>query len=727
MANEHSQENEVKLEKDLDLRQDFPPTTYQQWREAAEAGLKGASFEKKLVTNTYENIELQPVYTKEDLKGLSHLGNMPGFSPYVRGTKQEGYLASGWDICQELPYGTPALFNKALKNDLQRGQTAVNLILDPASRRGVDADIAPVQDVGSNGTSLSTLEDLKAALDGVDLKHCAVNISAGAVSLNSLMMLAALAQEQDVDFADLKGSVEADPYAALVADGSLKLSLDSIFMMMAKANQWAAAKAPGIKTTGCSGLPYHRAGASAVQELGFVLATAVEYLNRLMEQGLTIDEAASHIRFTFGVGSFYFMEVAKLRAARLCWSKIVESFGGSEEARKMTIHGRTSTFNQTIYDPYVNMLRTTTEAFSAVVGGVDSLHTNAFDESIREADEFSRRIARNTQIILSEETHLDNLIDPAGGSYFVESLTDKVAGEAWTLMQTIEGKGGMLKALQEGFPQAEIAAVVEKRKKDAAKRKNVMVGINMYANPKEQRLEERKPEPVQIERSNYMESFKMRRIQAEVGDCMESLSLWKPEGDDVAGQLVNLGIEAFICGVTSGEVTACIGQDATQELKVQQILPIRLADMFETIREAADSYKDKTGAAPKLFLACMGPLGQYKARADFSRGFFEVGGFDVVYPNKGFATPEEAVAAAAESKAPVVVVCSTDDTYPELVPPLVKGVKAGQPNATVVLAGFPKDQVDAHRESGVDEFIYLGADAYHIISSIYQKIGVMEQ
>ena len=727
MENEHSQEKEVKLEKDLDLGRDFPPTSYQQWREAAEAGLKGASFEKKLVTKTYENIELQPVYTKEDLKGLSHLGNMPGFSPYVRGTKNDGYLTSGWDICQELPYGTPALFNKALKQDLQRGQTAVNLIFDPASRRGLDADIAPTLDVGRNGTSISTLEDLKVALDGVDLKHCPVNISAGAVSLNALMMLTALAQEQDVDFSELKGAVEADPYTALVTDGSLKLSLDSIFMQMAQANKWVAKNAPSVKTTGCSGLPYHNAGASAAQELGLVLATAVEYLDRLLGHGLAIDEAASSIRFTFGIGPFYFMEVAKLRAARLCWSKIVESYGGSEESRKMTVHGRTSTFNQTVYDPYVNMLRTTTEAFSAVVGGVDSLHTNPFDESIREADAFSRRIARNTQIILSAETHLDNLIDPAGGSYFIENLTDGVANEAWNLMQTIEEKGGMLKALQEGFPQAEIAAVAEKRKKDVARRKNVMVGINMYANPKEQRLEDRKSEDVQIERSNYMESFKMRRVQAEVGDCMEALSLWKPETGDTAGQVVALGIDAFIAGVTNAEATACLGQDASQELNVEPVVPFRIAELFETIREAADKYKENTGAAPKLFLATMGPAGQYKGRADFSRGFFEVGGFDVVYPAKGFGTPEEAVKAANESEAPVVVICSTDDTYPELVPPLVKGIKAKRPETNVVLAGYPKDQVEAHRASGVDEFIYLGADAHHIISSIFKNIGVMEQ
>ncbi len=727
MANEHSQEKEVKLEKDLDLGRDFPPTPYQEWKDAAEAGLKGASFEKKLVAKTYENIDLQPVYTREDLEGLSHLGNLPGFSPFVRGTREEGYLTSSWDISQELPYGTPATYNEALKRDLERGQTAVNIILDRAGRLGLDADIASGKDVCNGGISISTIEDLKTALDGVDLAETPVNISAGVVSLNILMMLAALGRERDIEPGELKGAVEADPYAALAVEGTLKMSPDSIFMLMAQANKWAAQNAPSIKTIGCSGLPYHDAGASAVQELGFVLATAVEYLNRMMEQGIAIDDAAASIRFTFGIGPFYFMEVAKLRAARLCWSRIVESFGGSEESRKMTIHGRTSRFNQTVYDPYVNLLRTATEAFSAVVGGVDSLHTNAFDESIREADEFSRRIARNTQIILKEETHLDNLIDPAGGSYFIENLTDRVAGESWKLMQVIEEKGGMLKALRSGFPQAEIAVVAEKRKTDAAKRKNVMVGINMYANPKERRLENRESGSMQLERSQYLEKFKLRRIQTEVSDSIEALSLWEPEAEDAVNLLMETGIEGYLCGLTIGEVLTSLVPEAAEPLSIEPISPFRIAQIFEEIREAADNYKEKTGGAPKLFLATMGPLAQYKGRADFSRGFFEVGGFDVIYPARGFDVPGDAVSAAVESGAAVVVICSTDETYPELVPPIVSGLKEKKTGIISVLAGYPKDQVDAHRAAGVDEFIFLGADARQILSSIFKKIGVMEQ
>jgi methylmalonyl-CoA mutase len=631
----------IRLEKTLDLTSDFAPPSYKEWKTAAEEHLKGVPFEKALVTQTYENINLQPIYRKQDIENLPFLGEKPGFGYNLRGTSTRGYLDKPWDICQAIPYDNPEELNHALRCDLERGQTAVQL------------------SIGANGIISS--ETLAVILKDIDVEKIPIHIDSGFSGLDTYTAFNSFLSKEDLSPAKVNGSISADPLGHLAAHGSLPVFLETAYDHMADVTQKAKKEIPNLKTIGISGIPYHNAGASAVQELAFVLASAVETIDRMIEKGLSIDDIAPRMRFTFGIGPFYFMEIARLRAARLLWAKIVESYGGSSESQKMRIHGVTSFYNQTIYDPYVNMLRTTTEAFSAVVGGVDSLQTNPFDQAFAPPDEFSRRIARNTQIVLKEESHLDRPIDPAGGSYYVEKLTHEVAQKAWDLFRETEKLGGMFAALQVEFPQTLIHSTAEKREKDLAKRKAVMVGTNFSANVKEKILKS--------------------VVQRETKALPPVVSI-KP-------------------------------------------LPLhRVAGIFEELRNAVEKFEAETGAKPKLFLATMGPLRQHKARADFSQGFFEVAGFDIIYPT-GFDTPEAAVKAALESGAPVVTICSTDETYPELVPPFVKALKEKNPGIVVVLAGFPKDQVDAHKEAGVDEFIYLGADARLILANLLKKIGVL--
>jgi methylmalonyl-CoA mutase len=709
----------------LNLRRDFPPPSPGDWRKEAEAALKGAPFEKKLVTGTYEGIDLQPIYTLEDTRGLAHLNGMPGFAPHVRGSRAAGYLGNPWEVCQEIPCARPQELNEALKHDLQRGQTAVNLQLDRASRLGRDSDRAGSDDVGVNGTAISHLADLGAALAGIDLETYPLYIEAGFSALEMSMLLWAYLRQQGIDPAKVRGSVEADPLRFLLSEGSLPLGLTAAFDHMAEATGWAVRRAPGLKTIGVGGLAFHEAGASGVQELAFALATGLEYLERMLARDMAIDDVARSMRFNFGIGPFYFMEVAKLRAARLCWSKIIETLGGSEASRRMTIHVRTSGSNRTVYDPYVNMLRTTTGTFAAIVGGADSIHSGGFDEGFRQPDTFSRRIARNTQVILSQEAHLDRLIDPAGGSYYVETLTHEVSQRAWRLFQEIETKGGMAGALAQGFPQQEIAGVVARRTADMAKRKRVMVGINMYADVKKERLAaaSSKTESAVNCRADYLKQYRKKRTPGQVESLLAQLGQPQPGG---SRDIVELGAEAFLTGATLGEVSLALRADQGQPVSVERLHPYRAAQSFEDLREAAAAYKERSGSPPRLFLANMGPLSRHKARADFARSFFETGGFEVVYP-AGFNTPEAAAAAAVQAAAPVVVICSGDDTYPELVPPLTRAIKEKRPGVMVVLAGYPKDQVEQHRQAGVDAFIYLGADARQILADIFRKIGVLSQ
>jgi methylmalonyl-CoA mutase len=719
---------EIKLENRLNLGKDFPPPTYEEWRAAAGASLEGASFEKKLVTQTYEGIDLQPIYTGEDIGNLSHPGQKPGFPGFSRGARASGYAGQSWEICQEIPGVFADQFNEILKHDLQRGQTGIALGLDQASRMGLDSGAAPAHDVGNGGMAISTLADFSNALADINIKQFPLHMDTGYSAMEALMLLRAFTGRQGERIDAVNGSIDADPLGFLVVHGNLPVSLDTVFDWMARVVRWAGTHAPRLKTIGISGLPYHHAGADAVRELAYVSATAVEYINRLLERGIHIDTIAGNMRFTFGIGAFYFMEIAKIRAARMLWAKIAAACGGSETSQKMTIHARTSTYNQTRYDPYVNMLRTTTEAFSAVVAGVDSLSTNPFNERFGPGDEFSRRTARNIQVLLKDESRLDCLIDPAGGSYFVETLTYRVAQKAWKLFQDIEAKGGMLKALQAGFPQEEIKAVEQKRKADIAGRKSIIVGTNFSAHVKEKRPGTTFPDyrAVQSKRTRFLEKYKEAGSVEQKAEIKEKLSRLKNAFISGSGDVINAGAEAFLAGATLGEVTAATGGGEGESVIAAPLEPRGAAEMFEELRDAVEAYKKKNGSGPKLFLAVMGPLSQYKARADFSQSFFEVGGFDVIYPQgEGFETPDAVVEAAAASGAQVVVICSTDETYPELVPPITRGLKEKNPGIIVVLAGYPRDQVEKHRQAGVDEFIYRGADVYRVLADILRRMGVL--
>ncbi len=707
-------------EQQLQLLNDFPVPPYEAWLKATEKVLKGVPFEKKLVTRTYEGIALQPMYRQEDVAELPHVDSLPGFPPYVRSSKASGYLTKAWEVAQELPYGTAAEFNTALRADMQRGQTAVNLVLDQATLAGLDADQATADQVGHGGTSISTLDDLAQALEGIDLEQTPLLVQAGTVAFPFAMLLVALLRKQGKSPAKLNGCVGMDPLGALVYTGTLARSLVGAYDTMARFTTWAATYAPRLKTIAVQGQPYHNSGGSAVQELAFTVATGVEYIREMQVRGLTIDQIAPRMMFVFALGSNFFMEIAKLRAARLVWARVIQAFGGNADSQKLIMHTRTSFWNKTIYDPYVNMLRTTTEAFSSVMGGCNSMHIAPFDELIRMPDEFSRRIARNIHIILEQECNFAKLIDPAGGSWYIEKLTDSVARETWKLFQDVERQGGMFKALMAGSPQEQVAQVASQRAKNIAVRKDVFVGTNMYANLKEKPLEKRTIDYTALaaERAAQVSQY---RAAAHAGERQAALARLSPDSPD----LIETAVAAILAGATLGDITQTI---RTQNSATPpQITPVRIhrgTEPFEALRTAADQYTARTGARPKVFLANMGPISQHKARADFSTGFFEVGGFEVI-TNNGFPTPEAAVEAARESGAPVVVICSTDATYPDLVPPLTQGIKQSTPDVTVILAGYPADQIEAHKQAGVDEFIHVRANCYQILLNLHKKIGIV--
>ena len=688
---------------------EFTVPTYDEWKEACIALLKGAPFEKKLFTKTYEGITFSPMYFYKDTEPIQPTKSFPGAGDYLRGVKANGYVNEPWGIAQACDETFPDDNNELLHYENSKGATVYNVKVDLGTRRGKDA--RKCKDIGEHGVSLTTLGDVETLLKGLKLDTYPLYIYTGESSLPLLALIVAALKKQGVNVAKLKGVIGANPIAEYAVRGTLGQSIDKLFDEAAIAAKWAVKNAPGVKTVFVKSNVFANGGANDVQEVAYTISAGVAYLRALLERGLTIDEAASQIMFGFSMGANFFMQIAKLRAVRPIWAQIVKAFGGNEESQKMHIHGRPSKFFKTIYDPYVNVLRDTTQLFSGIVGGVDSFENSNFDEPVRKGDEFSRRISRNMQIILREEFGLLQPIDPAGGSWAVETLTKQIKEKIWAEFQVVEGKGGIVTALKEGYPQEEIGKICVARFKAAETRKDRIVGNNMYPNMMEDRIDER-PE-------DHRENLKIRTktIEDYLAGVNAKDALAKAKADDIESL-----IAAAAKGATIAELRDVLGRAKVDEIKF--IVPHRWSERFEALRDITEIFKLESGDNVKVFLANMGPIPQHKARADFTTAFLQVGGFHV-YTNNGFKTVDEAAAAAKESGADVAVICSTDPTYPEIVPALAPKLHEALPKATVYLAGTaPAELVETYKQAGIDDYINVRANCYKIIQTLQQKKGM---
>ena len=720
---EHATVDITQIDADHGFFDEFEKPSKDKWKEEATAALKGAPFDKVMFTKTYEGLTIEPIYCAEDIEGLPHLKSKPGFPPFVRSTRPNGFVKAPWRISQELTLAFPKEFNAEARFDISRGQTALNIVLDRATRNGLDPAEAPDADVGQGGVSLAALTDVSELFREIDLDRIAVQCHAGATALPLIAMLDVALQDNEKGINhihSLDACVGADPLAALATDGRLPVSLKTAYDSLYQTTAWALKKAQKLQTIFVQGHPYHDAGASSTEEVAFALATATEYLRELVGRGLSVDHVAPRIRFGFSLGATFFMEIAKLRAARILWAQIVAAFGGSGEAQKMTIHGRTSAFTKTVFDPYVNMLRVTSEGFSGAVGGVDSMHLSPFDEPIRTPDRFSRRIARNVQVMLQEESRFTLPIDMGGGSYTIEKLTHEFAESAWRIFQDIEKNGGMAAAIVAGKPQAMAAATAAKRAKAVETRADVILGTNMYAN-----LAEKKIEAPVIDRAA------LKRARAdEVAKSLHAHRLYSL-GFDLTrieegfaaqpGDAVELAIDAVANGASLGEIFEVLSTRDGDRPTAPQLKIARLAESFEGLRQQVEAKFASEGKRVQIFLANMGPIPQHKPRADFARGFFEVAGFEVVGTD-GFETADAAADAALVSGAPVVVVCSTDATYPDYVPALAARIKAAKPEMTVIVAGKqPPDVTEAFNAAGVDDYIHVRANCFELNKKLHEK------
>lgn len=560
---------------------EFPPVSTQQWEEVIIKDLKGADYEKKLVWKTQEGFSVRPYYRAENLAGVKHMGTAPGCFPFVRGTKDNNDWLIRQDYCA---WGSFAEANAHALDGLKKGVESVGFCIDGKKAIGE--------------------ADMKTLLKGIDLAKTEVNFTGCCCATSEIVKsFLAVAKEQGVKPEDLKASFDFDPLRVLNQTGAF---CSDKSMDMLKEIVEAAKDYPRVRVIGVEAYAFNDAGANISQELGFGLAMGSEYINKLKELGLSADDAARRIKFTFAVGTSYFMEIAKFRAARMLWANIVKAYGSERECcQKMKIHAVTSEWNQTVYDAYVNMLRGTTEAMSAAIAGVDSLEVLPFDYAFRKPGEFSNRIARNVQSVLKEESHFDKVVDPSAGSYFIENLTQSIAETAWALFTKVEEMGGYVAAFKAGFIQSAIKETSAKRDKNFETRRETILGTNQYPNFTE-------------------------KIDADV---TAEVVTRKP-APAVSGNMVGQPLEKY-----------------------------RGAQPFEAMR-----YKtDKSGKQPVAFMVTYGNLAMCRARAQFACNFFAVAGFKVVDNNR-FASPEEGVKAALEAKADIIVACSSDDEYAESVP-----------------------------------------------------------
>ena len=489
----------------------------------------------------------------------------------------------------------------------------------------------------------------------------------------------------------------ADPLGWLLGQGSLPLPLTCCFDDLAQGIREAGTAGLTARTVGIGAHIWHEAGANGVQELAFALATGAEYWRQLLDRGISPGQIAAHTQIEFAVGVDLFMETAKLRAARVLWSRLAQAFGADPGARKAFIAARTATWDKTVYDPHVNLLRITTQALSAVLGGADAIDIRPFDEIAGEPTELGRRMSRNLHDILAEEFCFEHQIDPAGGSWYVETLTDQLAHRAWTLFQEIEKQGGMAKAVQAGYPQQLVVKAAADKQALVDTRRRTILGTTVQPNLREDpRPEPRTARVAETRRKSVpkpIKSFSALAAAAAKRTTLPTLRIaWTQKRD-------------------SGPT-------------VVALKPFRGAEGFEVLRRAADGFLTRTGRRARVFLARIGPAKQHKARADFSSGFFAAGGFEID-GKKSFATAEEAADAAVASGAVVAVLCSTDETYPELAPVFARRIKSAKPALSVVLAGHPGEREAEFRAAGFDDFIHVRSNVRTTLAQLQRLAGVL--
>ncbi|KAA1262360.1 Methylmalonyl-CoA mutase small subunit [Rubripirellula obstinata] len=694
------------------IADDFPPVDYQTWRESAESALGGVPFERKLVSHTYEGIDIQPVYTLADKLAGENPTGFPGSAPFVRGSRPLGHVLSGVDLRQENSHPDLKICNEAILADLQGGVTSLQLQFDRATRVGYDlTDSDATALVGDDGMMAYSLSDFETALEGVQLELVDLALDAGGSFIPAAATLAALWKEKKVTSDKARGAFNADPLKTLAAEGQLPVDAETAIADMANLAAWTAGNLPKVTAVGVDTSVYHDSGATAAEDIAFSMATALQYLRAMTDAGMSIDDAAKQILFRFSLGTHHFLAIAKLRAARQLWSRILEASGSS--AVGMKIHARTGNRVMTQRDPYVNLLRNSVAVFAALTGGVDAITSLPFDHAAGLPNDFSRRIARNTVLILQEESHLHRVMDPAGGSWFLENLTSEMSEKAWAVFQEVEAQGGMLPALKSNFIADKIDSAYAPRAKDIARRKEGITGVSEFPNLQEESVQHPPPD---------IKSLKTAAVARHNVSANEDSAPEAPPAIQRGAEMMSACITMSQGGATLGMIGKAIGFEPGK-VTINPIEAHAFAQPFEELRDASDAWMEKHGKRPQIFSANVGPVAHFNARAGYAKNFFEAGGFEVP-ENGGFPDADSVAAAFKESGLEVAVICSSDKLYADQAAAVASALKANGAK-TVILAGHPGKNEEDWRAAGVDEFIYIKCDVLGTLRKLLRDQEVL--
>ncbi len=681
------------------------------WSEVAAKELRGKD-PADLVTETPEGIAVRPLYTEADLAGIDHVGSTPGFAPFVRGPRATMYTNRPWTIRQYAGFSTAEESNAFYRKNLEAGQMGLSVAFDLATHRGYDSDHPRVVgDVGKAGVAIDSVEDVKILFDGIPLGDMTVSMTMNGAVLPILACYVIAGEEQGVGPEDLGGTIQNDILKEFMVRNTYIYPPDPSMRIVADIIQYTAEKMPKFNSISISGYHMLEAGASAELELAFTLADGLEYVKAAIDRGLDIDAFAGRLSFFFGIGMDIFMEASKLRAARLIWSEMIEQFE-PKNPRSMMLrtHCQTSGVSLTEQDPYNNVVRTTVEALAAVLGGTQSLHTNAFDEALGLPTEFSARIARNTQLILAEESGVTRTVDPLAGSYYVESLTAELADKARAIIAEVEELGGMTKAINSGMPKLRIEESAAKRQARIDRGEEVVVGVNKYVVDEPELVDVLDIDNTQV-REQQVARLNELRSSRDADACAAALARLTEaaNGDpsDPANNLLAACIDAARARATVGEMSdameAAFGRHQAQTRTISGVYGAAYEgdESFAALVSDVEAFAAEEGRRPRMLVAKMGQDGHDRGAKVIATAFADMG-FDVdVGPL--FQTPEEVASDAVDNDVHVVGVSSQAAGHSTLVPALISALAdAGADHVIVVCGGvIPPQDYDSLREAGV--------------------------
>ncbi len=678
----------------------------QQWRALAEKQSRQSL--QQLTWQTPEGIDLKPLYTRDDLDGIAHVDSLPGMRPFVRGPQATMYAGRPWTIRQYAGFSTAQESNAFYRKALAAGGQGVSVAFDLATHRGYDSDHPRVMgDVGKAGVAIDSVEDMKVLFDGIPLQQVSVSMTMNGAVLPVLAGYVVAAEEQGVAQEQLSGTIQNDILKEFMVRNTYIYPPEPSMRIIGDIIAYCSRQMPKFNTISISGYHIQEAGADAALELAYTLADGKEYIRTAIAAGLQIDEFAPRLSFFFGIGMNFYMEIAKLRAARLLWDRIVGEFNpANERSRMLRTHCQTSGWSLTEQDPYNNVVRTTIEAMAAVFGGTQSLHTNAFDEAIALPTEFSARIARNTQLVIQEETGITRIIDPWGGSFFMESLTEQIAGKAWELIEEIEQKGGMAKAVESGLPKLRIEESAARKQARIDRGEDVIVGVNRYQLATEDAIDILEIDNHAV-REAQIAGLKRIRAARDDGAVTEALAAITRCAEGGEGNLLDLAIRATRLRATVGEISdameAVWGRFNAQAQTVSGVYGSAFSgdDNWMSIQSDIEAFVARHGRRPRMLICKMGQDGHDRGAKVVATAFADVG-FDIDL-SPMFSTPEEVAKQAVENDVHVVGVSSLAAGHKTLVPALIEELRRLGADDIVVIAGgvIPPQDYDFLYGAGV--------------------------